>query len=158
MGAHLETRRACPPQALAQCPRSATFVLGGTRGYAPYAADAVATFIRDGGSKDVYKVAFGSRQQHASQIVSHLRAMDDDADLRNACALTFYAKPGGAVGNTVLAEVVGPEAELRGIRKITILPNQPPPTTDVKQHFHPPTGSDWAFSGKLICSPVCKRG
>ena len=158
-GAHLETRQTCSAPTLARCPRCATFVLGGTRGYSPYTADAVATFIREGGSTDVYKVAFGSRQQHASQIVSHLRAMDDDSDLRNACALTFYTKPGDAEMNTVMAEIVGADADLQGLRRITILPTQSPPTTEVKHHFRAPRGRRLGrCSGKLKCSPSDKRG
>ena len=72
-GRHLATRATCSDATLARRPESATFVLGGTRVYAPYSADMIAGFIRDGGSGDVRKVAFGSRQQHASQFASRLR-------------------------------------------------------------------------------------
>ena len=56
--AHLEIRHTCSMSSLSRCPRIATFVLGGTRGYAPHIADAIAPFIRDGGSTGVRKVSF----------------------------------------------------------------------------------------------------
>ena len=72
-GRHLATRATCPDAAPARRPEDATFVLGGTRGYAPYIADAIACFVRDGGSGAVQRVAFGPPQQHASHIASNLR-------------------------------------------------------------------------------------
>ena len=97
----------------------------------------ITMFIRDGGAADAHKVAFGSRQQHASQIVSHLRTMGDDADLRNARAMTFYTTDEGQVRNPIVTKIVGADKGpgLRGIRAITILPMREPATCSVKKHF-----------------------
>ena len=136
-GRRLETRTSCTDLTLARCPDGATFVLGGARGYEPYSADMIATFAREAGSPDVRKVAFGSRQQHASPIVSHLRAMDDDADLRGACAMKFYTTQEDAERNPISTTIVGAseDPDLRGIRAITILPRHEPSTPSVKYIF-----------------------
>ena len=136
-GSHLATRATCAGKTLARCPESATFVVGGTRGYTPYSADMIAMFIRDGGSDDVHKVAFGSRQQHASQIVSHLRTMGDDSDLRNACAMTFYTTDEDQERHPIVTTIVGADKGpgLRGICAITILPTQESVTCSVKNIF-----------------------
>ena len=136
-GRRLETRTSCSDLTLARCPDGATFVLGGTRGYVPYSTDMIATFIRESGSPDLHKVSFGSRQQHASQIVSHLRVMDDEEDLRNARAMTFYTTQEDAERNPISTTIVGAseDPDLRGIRAITILPRHEPSTSSVKYIF-----------------------
>ena len=136
-GRRKETRTSCTDLTLARCPDGATFVLGGARGYEPYSADMIATFAREAGSPDVRKVDFGPRQKHASQTASHLRAMDDDADLRNACAVTFYTTQEDAEGNPISTTIVGAseDPDLRGIRAITILPRHEPSTSSVKYIF-----------------------
>ena len=139
-GTHLETRQTCPAPTLPRCPLIATLVLGGTRGYEPHTSDALATFIRDGCPPGVRRVAFGARQKRDSPIVSHLRAMDGDADLRNARALTFYAGAEEELTNTSRAEIVGADSDIRVIREITILSPQTHPTTGVKRHFYASIG------------------
>ena len=64
--------------------------------------------------------------------------MGGDADIRKACAITFYTGPEGDARTTGAAEIVGADSDIRGIREITIPPPQTPPTKDVKSHFYAP--------------------
>ena len=91
-------------------------------------------FIRDGGSVGVRKVAFGSRRQHAAQILSHMRAMDVESDLRNARSLTFYTTDEGAKINAIVTKIDGAHKrpDMRRMREITILPTRETAAFSVK--------------------------
>ena len=113
----------------------------------------IATCVRDGGSADVHIVAFGPRQPQASKIASHLRDMANAADLRNACAMTFYTteedaereKPNFSHNSWRRWWRGGKGPVLRGIRAITILPKHEPSTCSVK-YISPRTRSViWKF-------------
>ena len=67
------------------------FVIGGTRGFPPYAQNAICGFLRFAGAQRLHVASIGRAQKHAPQIADYLRAMNDVYDLRNACALTFYS-------------------------------------------------------------------
>ena len=96
----MNTRGNSDIECIRKCPGGVVFVIGGTRGFTPYAPDAIFGFLRCAGDLHMHMVSIGSTQTHASKIVDYLRAMDDVYDVRNACAMTFYS------GETIDAEVI----------------------------------------------------
>ena len=108
-GRRLETMTSCEEPTPDRCPEGATFAHGGARWCAPYISDMIATLARVGGSADVRRVAPGPHQQHDAEIAPHLGASGGDADLRNACAMTFCTTEEGAERNPISTTMVGAE-------------------------------------------------
>ena len=159
-GTHLKTRLACAAPTLARFPRFAAFVVvGGACGFSPYTSGAVVAFLRQDGASGVFKVAFGARQRRASRTVSRLMAMDGDADLRDACALTFYTKPGDAEMNSAATEIAVERAELQGVRSVASPPTQSPLTWgEETPHLRPVGIRLWRFPWELKWPLLGRRG
>ena len=72
------------------CPESATYVVGGPRGYSPLNFDQICSASREAAGSNFFPVSLNGPQQFASAVIAFLQVTNDASALRPAVDRTFY--------------------------------------------------------------------